>query len=240
MSANAILRARDLGKRFRGHWVLEGCTLDLPAGRVIGLVGPDGAGKSTLLALASGMLKPSAGTIEVCGDTPATTPAQMAKVGFVAQDAPAYATLSVADHLRLGAHLNARWDEAFARERIGRLGLDPQQKAGRLSGGQRAQLALTIGLAKRPELLLLDEPVASLDPLARRTFLGDLMEAVADQELHRRPLVPCDERPGADLRSPRRPGRLARTGRRRPRRAPRHAPPRHRTSARRPRDRPPG
>ena len=107
----------------------------------------------------------------------------MAKVGFVAQDAPAYATLSVADHLRLGAHLNARWDGAFARERVGRLGLDPQQKAGRLSGGQRAQLALTIGLAKRPELLLLDEPVASLDPLARRVFLGDLMETVADQEL---------------------------------------------------------
>jgi ABC-2 type transport system ATP-binding protein len=183
MTAGAILRAHDLGKRFRGRWALEGCTLDLPAGRVIGLVGPNGAGKSTLLALAAGMLKPSAGTIEVCGDAPAATPEQMAKVGFVAQDAPAYATLSVADHLRLGARLNRRWDDAFARERIDRLGLDPRQKAGRLSGGQRAQLALTIGLAKRPELLLLDEPAASLDPLARRAFLGDLMAAVADQEL---------------------------------------------------------
>src|SRR5205085_9714526 len=102
---------------------------------------------------------------------------QLSKVGFVAQDNPTYAGLSVADHLRLGAHLNPRWDDAAARRRIERLGLDPSQKAGRLSGGQRAQLALTLGLAKRPELLVLDEPVASLDPLARREFLQVLMEA---------------------------------------------------------------
>ena len=130
------------------------------------------------------MLAPTTGTIEVLR-RPARPPArtQLAKVGFVAQDTPTYAGLSVADHLRLGARLNPRWDDAVARSRIERLGLDPAQKAGKLSGGQRAQLALTLGLAKRPELLILDEPVASLDPLARREFLQSLMEAVAEQEL---------------------------------------------------------
>jgi ABC-2 type transport system ATP-binding protein len=181
MSATAILRARGLGRRFGRRWALRDCSLDLPAGRVIGLVGPNGAGKSTLLNLAAGMLAPTEGTIEVCGDVPGATPAQRAKVGFVAQDAPVYATLTVEEHLRLGAHLNPTWDDALAHARLARLGLDPGQKAGRLSGGQRAQLALTLGLAKRPELLLLDEPVASLDPLARREVLSALMEAVAEQ-----------------------------------------------------------
>jgi ABC-2 type transport system ATP-binding protein len=150
---------------------------------VTGLVGPNGAGKTTLLSLAVGLLSPTEGTIEICGGRPARDSAQLGKVGFVAQDTPTYAHLSVADHLRLGAHLNPRWDGAVARSRIERLGLDPAQKTGRLSGGQRAQLALTLGLAKRPELLILDEPVASLDPLARREFLQVLMEAVAEHEL---------------------------------------------------------
>ena len=148
-----------------------------------GLVGPNGAGKTTLLSLIVGLLTPTVGTIEVCGGRPAADAAQLAKVGFVAQDTPTYAGLTVAEHLRLGARLNPRWDDAAARRRIERLGLDPQQKAGRLSGGQRAQLALTLGLAKRPELLVLDEPVASLDPLARREFLQVLMEAVAEDEI---------------------------------------------------------
>jgi len=104
-------------------------------------------------------------------------------VGYLAQDAPVYAGLSVADHLKLGAQLNPGWDAGLARDRIGRLDLDPGQKAGTLSGGQRAQLALTLAVAKRPELLILDEPVASLDPLARREFLQDLMESVAEQGL---------------------------------------------------------
>ncbi|GGW61684.1 ABC transporter ATP-binding protein [Streptomyces galilaeus] len=155
----------------------------MPAGRVVGLVGPNGAGKSTLLNLASGMLTPTTGTIEVCGGRPASGPAQLAKVGFVAQDTPTYAALSITDHLRLGARLNPGWDDVLARERIRRLGLDLKQKAGKLSGGQRAQLALTLGIAKRPELLILDEPVAALDPLARREFMQDLMEAVAEHEL---------------------------------------------------------
>ncbi|MBL3665380.1 ABC transporter ATP-binding protein [Streptomyces sp. M2CJ-2] len=180
---NAVLRAQGLGKRYKQRWALQNCDLDVPAGRVVGLVGPNGAGKSTLLHLASGMLTPTAGTIEVCGGRPAAGVEQLAKVGFVAQDTPTYATLSVADHVDLGKRLNPSWDDAVASERIRRLGLDPEQKAGRLSGGQRAQLALTLGIAKRPELLILDEPVAALDPLARREFMQDLMEAVAEHEL---------------------------------------------------------
>jgi ABC-2 type transport system ATP-binding protein len=179
----ATLRAEGLGKRYRRRWALSDCTLDIPAGHVTGLVGPNGAGKTTLLSLAVGMLRPTTGSITVCGGRPAEGPEQLAKVGFVAQDTPTYSGLTVDEHLRLGARLNPRWDDAVARSRIRRLELDPAQRAGRLSGGQRAQLALTLGLAKRPELLILDEPVASLDPLARREFLQVLMEAVAEHEV---------------------------------------------------------
>jgi ABC-2 type transport system ATP-binding protein len=179
----AVISARGLGKSYGRRWALSDCTLDVPAGRVVGLVGPNGAGKTTLLHLAVGLLAPTSGTIEILGDRPAAGPAQLAKVGFVAQDPPLYAGLSVDDHLRLGAGLNPRWDDAMARDRIRRLGLDLSHRVGKLSGGQRAQLALTLGVAKRPELLILDEPLASLDPLARREFLQDLMEAVAELEL---------------------------------------------------------
>jgi len=177
------LNASGLGKRYRQRWALSDCTLQIPEGRVAGLVGPNGAGKTTLLHLAVGLLAPTTGTITVLGGEPASGPGQLAKVGFVAQDTPVYAGLSVADHLRLGAHLNPGWDAAYAERRIGRIGLDPAQRAGKLSGGQRAQLALTLVIAKRPRVLILDEPVASLDPLARREFLQDLMEAVAEQEI---------------------------------------------------------
>ncbi len=178
-----VLNARGLGKQYGRLWALSDCTLSIPPGHVVGLVGPNGAGKTTLLHLAVGLLKPTSGTIEVLGGQPAAGPAQLARVGFLAQDAPTYAGLSVADHLRLGAHLNPGWDAGLARSRIEALGLDPAQKAGQLSGGERAQLALTVAIAKRPDLLILDEPVASLDPLARREFLQDLMEAVADQQV---------------------------------------------------------
>jgi ABC-2 type transport system ATP-binding protein len=180
---STVLRADGLGKKYRRHWALSDCTLDVPAGKVVGLVGPNGAGKTTLLNLAVGLRTPTTGRIEVLGGRPADGPDQLARVGFVAQDTPTYAGLTVDQHLRLGAHLNPRWDDAVARDRIGRIGVDPGQRAGRLSGGQRAQLALTLGIAKRPELLILDEPVASLDPLARREFLQDLMEAVVEHEL---------------------------------------------------------
>ena len=180
---SAVLETGRLGKRYRRLWALADCTLSIPGGHVVGLVGPNGAGKSTLLNLAVGLLAPTAGTIEVLGTPPAAGPAELARVGYLAQDAPVYAGLSVADHLRLGARLNPGWDAELARDRVERLDLDPHQKAGTLSGGQRAQLALTLAVAKRPELLILDEPVASLDPLARREFLADLMEATAEQEL---------------------------------------------------------
>ena len=176
----AVLDAVGLGKRYRNRWALRDCTLQVPAGRVVGLVGPNGAGKTTLLNLAVGLLQPTAGTIEVLGGRPAENPTQLGRVGFVAQETPLYATLSVADHLKLGGWLNPAWDAGAAERRLDQLGLDRQQRAGKLSGGQRAQLALTLAIAKRPELLVLDEPVASLDPLARHEFLQHLMEAVAD------------------------------------------------------------
>jgi ABC-2 type transport system ATP-binding protein len=178
-----VLEAKGLGKQYRSRWALADCTLSIPAGHVVGLVGPNGAGKTTLLHLTVGLLTPTTGSIQVLGALPASSPLQLSKVGFVGQDTPTYAALSVEDHLRLGARLNPGWDEKFARRRIEQLGLDPAQRAGKLSGGQRAQLALTLAIAKRPELLILDEPVASLDPLARRQFLQDLMEAVAETQL---------------------------------------------------------
>jgi len=178
-----VMDACGLGKRYGRTWALRDCTLTIPEGRVTGLVGPNGAGKTTLLGLAAGLLAPTCGTISVLGQRPAAGSAQLAQVGFVAQDTPVYARMTVSDHLRLGAWLNPGWDDDLARQRIGQVGLDPKQRAGSLSGGQRVQLALTLAIAKRPGLLILDEPVASLDPLARREFLRLLMEAVAEHGL---------------------------------------------------------
>jgi ABC-2 type transport system ATP-binding protein len=182
MSIPAVA-TRGLGKRYGRHWALSDCTLTVPAGRVVGLVGPNGAGKTTLLSLMTGMLAPTAGSMEILGGPPPHSPAQLARIGYVAQGTPTYGGLSVADHLRFGAHTNPGWDAALAAQRIGDLGLDLRQKAGKLSGGQRAQLALTLVIAKRPELLILDEPIASLDPLARHEFLQSLMAASAEHKL---------------------------------------------------------
>lgn len=175
-----VIETAALGKRYGRTWALRGSTLSVPAGRVVGLVGSNGAGKSTLLNLAVGLLQPTEGQITVLGGRPGHNAGQLAKVGFLAQDVPLYSGLTVGDHLRLGAGLNPRWDTAAAEARIARVGLDHSQRAGALSGGQRAQLALAVAIGKRPELLILDEPVASLDPLARREFLADLMELAAD------------------------------------------------------------
>jgi ABC-2 type transport system ATP-binding protein len=177
------LATRGLSRRYGQRLALADCTVSIPAGRIVGLVGPNGAGKTTLLHLATGMLSPTSGTIEVLGGRPASGPAQLAKVGFVAQDAPVYAGFTIADHLRFGAHMNPGWDAALARDRIDQLGLDRRQRAGKLSGGQRAQLALTLALAKQPELLILDEPIASLDPLARSEFLRSLAEYTASRQV---------------------------------------------------------
>jgi ABC-2 type transport system ATP-binding protein len=172
-----ILETEALAKRYRRRWALRDCSLAVPEGAIVGLVGPNGAGKTTLLHLIVGLLPPTAGVVRVLGGTPDAA-MRSGRVGFVAQDAPTYVGLTVADHLRLGAWLNPhRWDAAAARQRVDRLGLPPAQRAGRLSGGQRAQLALTLALSKRPDLLVLDEPAASLDPLARRAFLDETVAA---------------------------------------------------------------
>jgi ABC-2 type transport system ATP-binding protein len=177
---NLVLEAHGLGKRFGRKWALSECNLTVPAGKVVGLVGPNGAGKTTLLQLSVGLLKPSAGSITVLAESPAANSAQLARVGFVAQDTPTYKEFTIRDHLHFGAWMNPNWDARFAEDRIARLRLDLGQKSGNLSGGQRAQLALTLAVAKRPDLLVLDEPVASLDPLARREFLQSLMEVVVE------------------------------------------------------------
>ena len=177
------MEASGLGKQYGHRWALRDCTLAIPAGRVVGLVGPNGAGKTTLLHLAVGLLAPTSGSISVLGANPGDGPAQLGRVGFVAQDTPVYARLSVSQHLRMGAWLNPSWDQEIAETRIEQLGLNLRQRAGTLSGGQRAQLALTLAIAKRPACLILDEPVARLDPLARREFLRGLMEIVAARRI---------------------------------------------------------
>ena len=169
----------DLGKRYRRRWALRHCTLSIPSGRIVGLVGSNGAGKSTLLHLLVGLSSATEGSALVLGQAPR---AALDRIGFVAQDAPVYPTFTVAEHLRLGASLNATWDVSRAKARISELGLDLSQRAGRLSGGQRAQLALTLAIGKQPDVLVLDEPVASLDPLARRQFLEDLMVLAASEQ----------------------------------------------------------
>jgi ABC-2 type transport system ATP-binding protein len=170
-----------LGKRYGAHWALRDCTLELPAGTVTALVGPNGAGKTTLLQLAAGLSKPTTGEVRVLGRSPHNeASAVLPRLGFLAQEHPLYKGFTIADTLKLGRKLNASWDDSLAFERIEALGLPRGQKVGKLSGGQQAQVALTLALAKRPELLVLDEPVASLDPLARREFLQSVMEAVAE------------------------------------------------------------
>jgi ABC-2 type transport system ATP-binding protein len=184
MNQVAGLETRELGKRYGSKWALRDCTLDIPAGSVTALVGPNGAGKTTLLQLAIGLTKPTAGAVHVLGRSPRDeADPVLPRVGFVAQDHPLHRSFSVAETLKLGRELNPTWDEEFALRRIERLGLPLNQKVGQLSGGQQAQVALTLALAKRPDLLLLDEPVAALDPLARREFLNALMEVVSETEL---------------------------------------------------------
>ena len=181
---NSVIEASGLGKRFGSTWALRDCSIRIPGGRVVALVGPNGAGKTTFLRLSAGLEVPTAGNIQVLGWSPQTQPTLvLPRIGFVAQERPLYERFTVKDLLELGRRLNPRWDLALAQARIKRLGIALERSARQLSGGQRAQVALTMVLAKRPDLLLMDEPVAGLDPLARREFLQDLMEAVADQDL---------------------------------------------------------
>jgi ABC-2 type transport system ATP-binding protein len=176
----AALEASSLSRRYGSTWALRDCSLSLPTARVIGLVGPNGAGKTTLLHLATGLLQPTSGSIRVLGELPGANPEILGRVGFVAQEMPLYRNFTVAEMLRLGEQLNPRWDQHLAVGRLESLSIPLSQKVGTLSGGQRGQVSLAIALAKRPELLLLDEPLASRDPLARRDFLSALMESVAE------------------------------------------------------------
>ena len=178
----SAITTQGLGKRYGSKWALRDCTIEVPEGSVTALVGPNGAGKTTLLQLAVGLSRPSAGDVTVLGLSP-RDPALLARVGFVGQEHPLHRGFTVAETLKLGRKLNPGWDDALAHERVRRLDLPLDRTVGRLSGGQRAQVALTVALAKRPELLVLDEPVASLDPLARREFLNALMEAVSETGL---------------------------------------------------------
>jgi ABC-2 type transport system ATP-binding protein len=178
-----VIETAGLSRRFRRTWALRDCNLGIPAGRVVALVGPNGAGKTTLLHMAVGLTAPTAGSVTVLGGEQAGSPTALDRVAFVAQDAPLYKNLSVADMLHLTRNLNRRWHEGRARARLAELDIPLTRKVGKLSGGQQAQLALTLALARRPDLLILDEPLARLDPLARHDFLASLMAAVAEDRL---------------------------------------------------------
>jgi ABC-2 type transport system ATP-binding protein len=175
----AVLETSGLTKRYRRVTALSDCTISVPEGRMSALVGPNGAGKTTLLRLLAGLAAPTAGQAIVLGGTPRQDPAYLAEIGFLAQEAPLYRRRTAEDHIGMGAHMNPRWDSESARARLGGLNIPLDRPVGTLSGGQRAQVALALTLAKRPRLLLLDEPLAALDPLARRNFLGTLAEAAA-------------------------------------------------------------
>jgi ABC-2 type transport system ATP-binding protein len=175
-----VIEASGLGKRYGSTWALRECSVAIPAGHVAALVGPNGAGKSTLLNIAVGLVSPTAGVVTVLGGQAAGSPAALDGVAFVAQDTPLYKNLSVADLLHLTRNLNRRFDQRYARSRLGELGIPVKRRAGQLSGGQQAQLALTLALARRPQLLVLDEPMAMLDPVARHDFMATVMTAMAD------------------------------------------------------------
>ena len=172
-----VIEASGLGKRYGGTWALRECTLAIPAGHVTALVGPNGAGKSTLLNLAVGLTAPSAGELTVLGGRRPGSPVALDGIAFVAQDTPLYKSLSVADMLHLTRNLTRRFDQPYARARLAELGIPTKRRAGKLSGGQQAQLALTLALARRPRLLALDEPVAMLDPIARHDFIATVLAA---------------------------------------------------------------
>jgi ABC-2 type transport system ATP-binding protein len=175
-----VIETRGLGKRYRRVTALSDCTVTVPEARISALVGPNGAGKTTLLRLLAGLARPTAGEMAVLGGTPRQDPAFLAEIGYLAQEIPLYRRFTAEDHIGIGAHLNPRWDAGSVRDRLRSLNIPLDRAVGKLSGGQRAQVALALTLAKRPRLLLLDEPVAALDPLARRNFLAMLAVAVAD------------------------------------------------------------
>src|SRR5580693_1355188 len=180
----AALRAERLGRRYGRVWGLRDCTVEVPAGAIVGLIGPNGAGKTTLLEMIIGLLKPTEGEVSVCGTTSKAHPAaRLAGVGYLAQDHPLYRDFSIADMFHLGRSMNPNWDQGLAQARMDALDIPLKRKVKSLSGGQRAQIALTMALAKRAPLLVLDEPVSSLDPIARLEFMREVMATAAEVSL---------------------------------------------------------
>jgi ABC-2 type transport system ATP-binding protein len=178
-----VIETHGLGKRYGRTWALKDAALAIPGGYVVALVGPNGAGKTTLLHMSVGLTSPTTGQVTVLGNEPAGSPAALDHIAFVAQDAPLYKNLSAADMLHLTRNLNRRWDQQRAETRLKELNIPLKKKVGKMSGGQQAQLALTLALARRPQLLVLDEPLSSLDPLARHDFMASVMAAVAEDGL---------------------------------------------------------
>src|SRR5271165_5934767 len=175
-----VIETHGLGKSYGATKALHDCSLAIPEGHVAALVGPNGAGKSTLLNLAVGLAAPTSGELTVLGGCRAGSMRALDGIAFVAQDTPLYKNLSAADMLHLTRNLNRQFDQAYAETRLAELGIPQKRKAGKLSGGQQAQLALTLALASRPRLLVLDEPVAMLDPIARHDFMATVLTAAAD------------------------------------------------------------
>lgn len=177
----APLEVTGLGRAFGHKWALRNCSLRIEQGSITALVGPNGAGKSTLLQLAVGLQTPTEGAVRVFGQPPATSAEALCRVGYLAQDHPLYRSFTVDELLRMGRGMNPQWDQAFAVAHLAALDIRLSRKVASLSGGEQAQVALTLTLAKRPELLILDEPVASLDPLARRDFMSTVLADATDR-----------------------------------------------------------
>jgi ABC-2 type transport system ATP-binding protein len=178
-----IIETQALGRRYGSTWALRDCTVAIPEGHLVALVGPNGAGKTTLVIIVVGLTAATTGSVSVLGGIPVGSPAALDGIAFVAQDMPLYRHLTVADMLHLTRNLNHGFDGAYARTRLGDLGISENHKAGKLSGGEQGQLALTLALARHPRLLVLDEPTAPLDPLARHDFMASVMAAMAEEGL---------------------------------------------------------
>jgi len=181
-TTNKAIKTEGLGKRYRSFWALKDCSINVPKGSVSALVGPNGAGKTTLLKLLVSLSSPSAGSAIVLSKTPSQSPEYISEIGYLAQEIPMYSNLNAKEHIDMGQHLNNNWDSELATKRLNELSIPLDRQVSKLSGGQRAQVALGLALAKQPKLLLLDEPVAALDPLARVDFLKSLAQAVTDAD----------------------------------------------------------
>ncbi|WP_189930960.1 ABC transporter ATP-binding protein [Streptomyces sulfonofaciens] len=175
----SAIEAYGVGRRYRRGWALRDCSFRLPAGRICGLVGPNGAGKTTLMAIAANLLEPTDGTLTVFGEAPESVQAGR-RTAFLAQEKPLFRRFTVAETLRLGRELNPGWDQRAA-ENVVRAGNVPMEaRIGTLSGGQRTRVAFALAFGKRPDLLMLDEPMSDLDPLVRHELMGVLLAGAAE------------------------------------------------------------